>query len=352
MNKKNKYDGLICPIPKSDYDRVLLAHGGGGTLSHRLINKIFVSQFGNEILNTLHDSAILNIDSNQLAFTTDSYVVHPIFFPGGNIGELAVYGTVNDLAMAGAKPLYISVGFIIEEGLEMEELWKITLSMKHAAEKAKVKIVTGDTKVVDKGKGDKLFINTSGIGLIPDNVSIKPNNCKPGDKIILSGRIAEHGIAVMSARENLEFETAIESDTAPLNFLVEQMLQRSNKIHVLRDPTRGGLASLLNEIAVQADVGILIEQDKIPIAEEVKAACEILGLDPLYIANEGKLIAFVDPIDAEKVLDAMKSNEYGNNSSIIGVVTKENPKTVIMKTSIGSNRIVDMISGEQLPRIC
>ncbi|MBM4170426.1 MAG: hydrogenase expression/formation protein HypE [Ignavibacteria bacterium] len=352
MNEKIKYDGLTCPIPKSDYNRVLLAHGGGGTLSHQLINKIFLSQFGNEILNTLHDSALINVDSNRLAFTTDSYVVHPIFFPGGNIGELAVYGTVNDLAMAGAKPLFISVGFIIEEGLEIEELWKITVSMKLAAEKANVKIVTGDTKVVDKGKGDKIFINTSGIGIISPDVSINPVNCKPGDKIILSGKIAEHGIAIMSARENLEFESAIKSDTAPLNFLVEQMLQTSNKIHVLRDPTRGGIATVLNEIAAQSNLGISIEQEKIPIAEDVKAACEILGLDPLYIANEGKLIAFVDPEVADKMLKTMRSNEFGKDSSIIGVVTNENPKTVIMKTSIGSNRIVDMISGEQLPRIC
>lgn len=354
MNKSkiNISPGLNCPIPKSDYEHVLLAHGGGGTLTHQLLDKMFFPNFSNDILDVHHDSALLNINNSRLAFTTDSYVVNPIFFPGGNIGDLAVNGTINDLAVSGATPLYISLSFIIEEGLPMEDLWKIVLSIKNAAEKAKVKIVTGDTKVVDKGKGDKIFINTSGIGLINDGINISPINCKPGDLILLNGSIAEHGITIMSSREGLEFETEIKSDTAPLNFLISDMLKVSKQIHVMRDPTRGGIASTLNEIASSSNLGIQIYEDKILIEEEVNGACEILGLDPLYIANEGKLIAIVEKEDADKILDIMRKNEFGKNSQIIGEVTEENPSTVLMKTSIGSNRIVDMISGEQLPRIC
>ena len=280
MKQKDEIDfstGLSCPISKSDYEYVPLAHGGGGTLSHQLISKLFFSQFDNEFLNEQHDSAIFNIDKSRLAFTTDSYVVQPIFFPGGNIGELAVNGTVNDLVVAGAKPIYISVGFIIQEGLPIDDLWKIVLSMKEAARKSGVKIVTGDTKVVDKGKGDKIFINTSGIGVIKEGINISPRRCMPGDKIILSGRIANHGIAIMSAREGLEFETAIVSDTAPLNELFNCMKKYGDKIHVMRDPTRGGLASSLNEIAEIANVGMLIDEEKITILDEVKGACEILG---------------------------------------------------------------------------
>jgi len=343
---------LNCPIPISDYEKVLLAHGGGGTLSHQLIQKMFFSQFNNPLLNQEHDGAIFEIGGTRFAFSTDSYVVQPIFFPGGNIGELAVNGTVNDLSMCGAKPLYLSCGFIIEEGFPMNELWEVVLAMKNAAEKANVQIVTGDTKVVDKGKGDKIFINTAGIGIIQNDVQISPANCKVEDVILLNGFIADHGIAIMSARENLSFETSIKSDCAPLNSLVEKILAVSKNIHVLRDPTRGGVASALNEIAQKANVGILIEEDKIPIREEVKAACELLGFDPLYIANEGKLLAMVAEEDAGKVLNEMKKHPYGKDSTIIGKVTAENMKTVIMKTSIGSKRIVDMLSGEQLPRIC
>lgn len=348
----NETFNLNCPVPITDYDKVLLAHGGGGTLSHQLIQKMFFSQFDNALLNQEHDGAIFEIDGTRFAFSTDSYVVQPIFFPGGNIGELAVNGTVNDLAMCGAKPLYISCGFIIEEGFPMKDLWEVVLAMKNAAAKANVQIVTGDTKVVDKGKGDKIFINTSGIGVIQNDVRISPLNCKVGDAIIVNGNIADHGIAIMSARENLSFETSIKSDCAPLNSLVEKMLAVSKNIHVLRDPTRGGVASALNEIVQKANVGIMIEEEKIPIREEVKGACELLGFDPLYIANEGKLLAFVAEEDAEKVLIEMKKNPLGKDSSIIGRVTNENLKTVIMKTSIGSKRIVDMLSGEQLPRIC
>jgi hydrogenase expression/formation protein HypE len=355
MSEKKDFDfsaGLSCPIPKSDYDKVLLAHGGGGTLSHQLIQKMFFSQFDNEVLNIHHDSAMFNLNGAKLAFTTDSYVVQPIFFPGGNIGDLAVNGTVNDLSVAGAKPLYISAGFIIEEGFEIEELWKIVLSMKEAAKKAEVKIVTGDTKVVDHGKGDKIFINTSGIGIIEPGINISPQNCKEGDAIILSGKIAEHGIAIMSARAGLEFETTIERDSAPLNDLIYTVLKRTINIHVMRDPTRGGIASALNEIAQSSGKGIHIWENKIPVSEEVKGACEILGLDPLYIANEGKVLLFVPDSESSGVLEVMKSHPLGKDSSIIGKVTDNDPGLVIMKTLIGSSRIVDMISGEQLPRIC
>ncbi len=343
---------LTCPIPKSEYDKVLLAHGGGGKLMQDLIEKIFRSQFDNPFINQQGDSAVFNVESSRLAFTTDSYVVRPLFFPGGNIGELAVYGTVNDLSVAGAKPLYISTGFIIEEGLPIEDLWQIVLSMKKAAEKAGVQIVTGDTKVVERGKGDKVFINTSGIGAVYDGVHIAPENCRPGDLIILNGRIAEHGIAIMSAREGLEFETEIKSDSAPLNGLVESMLEASDKIKTMRDATRGGIASALNEIADAANLGIEIYEESLPLDEQTAGACEILGLDPLYIANEGKLLAFVAPEDAEKVLEKALANPFGKDSKIIGKVVDEHPKRVIMKTSVGTNRIVDMISGEQLPRIC
>lgn len=353
MSKKTSSSfNLNCPMPITNYDKVLLAHGGGGTLSHQLITKMFYTQFENEYLNQQHDSAILKFDKQKIAFTTDSYVVHPVFFPGGNIGELAVNGTVNDLAVSGAKPLFISCSFIIEEGLDMNELWQIVQSMKIAADRAGVKIVTGDTKVVDRGKGDKIFINTSGIGLTYDGVDINPRNCKPGDVIIINGRIAEHGVAIMSAREGLEFETTIESDSAALNSLVEDILSASKNVHVMRDPTRGGIASTLNEIASVANVGIQIEQNKIPISEEVRGACEILGLDPLYIANEGKIIVIASAEDGEKILNKMKKHALGKDSMIIGKVRSEEPGIVVMKTSIGSSRIVDMISGEQLPRIC
>ena len=313
---------------------------------------MFLPQFDNPLLNLQHDGAIINQNGVKFAFSTDSYVIKPIFFPGGNIGELAVNGTVNDLAMCGAKPLYISCGFIIEEGFSMEELWQIIQSMQSAAANTGVQIVTGDTKVVDKGSGDKIFINTSGIGVIEEQRNISPLNCKPGDKIILSGKIADHGIAIMAVREGLEFETEIKSDTAALNKMVDEMFSVSSKINVLRDPTRGGISSALNEIAQSSNTGMLIDETKIPISEQTKAACEILGLDPLYIANEGKLIAIVSSEDADKVLSVIKQNEFGKDAVIIGEVTNENPRRVIMKTSIGSKRIVDMLSGEQLPRIC
>lgn len=343
---------MDCPVPKNDYDKILLAHGGGGTLMHKLIDDIFKLNFENDLLNQGNDSAIFEISGTKFAFTTDSFVVQPLFFPGGDIGTLAVNGTVNDLCVSGAKPLYISVGFIIEEGFPVTDLEKIVVSMRKSAEDAKVKIVTGDTKVINKKSGDGVYINTSGIGVVYDGVDISVANLKPGDKIILSGRIADHGIAVMSARENLEFETEIESDCAALNGLAEEMISVSKNIKVMRDPTRGGVASTLNEIAKSSGLGIKIYEEKIPVSEPVRGACEILGFDPMYVANEGKLIAFVSDKDAENILLKMKSHPLGKESQIIGKVTSENPSRVIMETVIGSSRIVDMISGEQLPRIC
>jgi len=354
MNEKtiDLSNGFACPLPIMEYKNVLLAHGGGGKLSHQLIKNMFASQFKNELLDPLHDGAIFSIGGTRFAFSTDSYVINPIFFPGGDIGKLAVNGTVNDLSMCGARPLYLSSAFIIEEGFPMEELWRVVLSMEAAAKTAGVQLVTGDTKVVDRGKGDKIFINTSGIGIIPDGVDINPRHVKLGDKIILSGTIADHGIAIMSVREGLEFETQIESDCAPLNGLVATMFEASQEIHVLRDPTRGGVASVLNEIAESADIGITIFEDLIPVSDEVKGACEILGFDPLYVANEGKLLAFVFPKAADKVLAAMRTHPFGKNAVIIGEVGHDHKGTVIMKTQIGGSRVVDMLSGEQLPRIC
>ena len=352
MGKKELNFDATCPIPITEYDKVMLAHGGGGSLSNKLIEKMFFSEFDNDYLNKMHDGAVFQTQNGKMAFSTDSFVIQPIFFPGGNIGELAVYGTVNDIACCGAVPQYLSLGFIIEEGLPMNDLWKIVQSIKFAADKAGVQIVTGDTKVVEKGKGDKIFINTSGVGIVKDGVNISPENCQPGDKIIVSGTVADHGISIMSLRAGLEFETEIESDTAPLNHMIQEILEVSDNITVLRDPTRGGLASTLNEIASSSEKGIMLYEDKIPLREDVKGVCEMLGLDPLYVANEGKLLVFVAENDVEKVLNTMQKNEFGKNAAIIGEVQESNDKIVKLKTSIGTTRIVDMISGEQLPRIC
>ncbi|HEX9656069.1 MAG TPA: hydrogenase expression/formation protein HypE [Bacteroidota bacterium] len=343
---------LVCPVPLQQYPSVLLAHGSGGKLTQQLIEQLFLPSFRNDLLSPLHDGAVFTVNGVRLAFSTDSYVINPIFFPGGDIGELAINGTVNDLAMCGARPLYLSSGMIIEEGFPMEDLARVVRSMQKAAVSAGIQLVTGDTKVVDRGKGDKIFISTSGIGVVPDGVHISPEAVRPGDVIIVNGPIAVHGIAIMSVREGLEFETQIESDTAPLNSLVETMLAACNKIHVMRDPTRGGVASALNEIARSARVGISIFEERIPIPDEVIGACEILGLDPLYVANEGKLLAFVEPGHVEKVLQAMHRHPLGATATIIGEVVDEHPSTVVMKTSIGGHRIVDMLTGEQLPRIC
>ncbi|MBL7112329.1 MAG: hydrogenase expression/formation protein HypE [Bacteroidales bacterium] len=341
-----------CPIPISDYPVITMAHGSGGVLSHQLIDKLFVPLFGTLQLNDLHDGAVFDVPAGKLAFTTDSFVIDPIFFPGGNIGELAINGTVNDIACCGAKPLYLSVGLILEEGLPMDDLWKIAVSMKEASDRAGVKIITGDTKVVDRGKGDKIFINTTGIGSVREGVNISPGNCKHGDVIIVSGTIGDHGVAVMSARSGLEFETQIVSDTAPLNGMVEEILNASSQIHVLRDPTRGGVATTLNEIASSSNTGIILEEDHIPVANEVRGACEILGLDPLYIANEGKLLVIIPESESEAVLKAMRNHPAGKNATLIGRVTEDHPGIVRMITTIGSSRIIDMLTGEQLPRIC
>ena len=344
--------GAVCPIPITNYSEIVLAHGSGGKLSHQLMEKMVLPQFRNELLEPLHDGAIFSIGGQRVAFSTDSYVVSPIFFPGGDIGKLAVYGTVNDLAMCGARPLYLSVGFILEEGTPMEEFWRVVQSMREAADAAGVMLVTGDTKVVDRGKADKIFINTSGIGVIPDGINIGPNRARIGDKIIMSGAMAVHGIAIMSVREGLEFESEIASDTAPLNGLVETILAESKDIHVLRDPTRGGITSALTEIAQAAKVGMRLQEAAIPIGEEVKGACEILGLDPLYVANEGKLLVILPPDSTERVLESMRQHPLGEDAAIIGEVTAAHPGFVMMKTRVGGTRVVDMLSGEQLPRIC
>jgi hydrogenase expression/formation protein HypE len=343
---------LNCPVPITEYDRVLLAHGGGGKLMHHLIEKFIYGEFRNEFLDQNHDGAILPVTGRNIAFTTDSFVVNPIFFPGGDIGDLAVNGTVNDLVCCGAKPLYLSLAFIIEEGLLLEDFWKIIQSIKKAAQKANVKIVTGDTKVVEKGKGDGIFINTTGIGELYPNQRINPVHCKPGDKVIINGGIAEHGIAILSKREGLKFETDILSDSASLNTMMHDVFESCDKLHVLRDPTRGGLASTLNEIAQASGTGITLFENALPIDESVKGACELMGFDPLYVANEGKILIILPADEADKVIQIMKKYPEGEKSIIIGEVTSNYPGKVHLQTLIGSNRIVDMISGEQLPRIC
>jgi len=332
-------------------DRVLLAHGSGGKLSHDLIEKSFVSAFSNPILDKLDDSAVFELNG-RLAFTTDSYIVSPIFFPGGDIGKLAVCGTVNDLSMSGAIPLYLSLSFIIEEGLLITDLEKIVDSVHQAVAEAGVKIVAGDTKVVNQGGADKLFINTSGVGSVPPGVDISGANARPGDKVIVSGTLGDHGIAVVSQREGLKFHVPVESDCASLNRLVAEMLETSVNLHCLRDPTRGGLATTLNDFAQQSQVGINIYEESIPVNKAVLAACELLGFDPLYIANEGKLAAVVAPADADKVLAKMKRNQYGHEAAIIGEVVSEHQGRVVMKTRFGASRIVDVLVGELLPRIC
>jgi hydrogenase expression/formation protein HypE len=332
-------------------DTILLAHGSGGKLSHELVAKEFLPFLANPALNKLDDSAVFEA-SGRMAFTTDGYVVNPIFFPGGDIGKLAIFGTVNDLSMSGARPLYLSLSAIIEEGFLLRELERIVQSIGKAAEEADVSIIAGDTKVVNRGQADKLFITTSGVGIVPPGVEISGANARAGDKVLLSGTIGDHGIAIMSQREGLKFSMTLKSDCAPLNKLVSQMLEVSSRIHCLRDPTRGGLATTLNELAGQSNAGIVIEETKVPVKEEVKAACELLGLDPIYVANEGKLVAIADPADADKILARMRKNRYGRDAAIIGEVTDQHPRKVVMRTKLGPSRIVDMLSGELLPRIC
>lgn len=343
---------LSCSIPISDYPNILLAHGGGGKLMHQLIEKMFVPAFQNDLPHAKHDGASFEINGARLAFTTDSYVVRPLFFPGGDIGTLAINGTVNDLAMCGARPLYLSAGFILEEGLPMETLWRVVQSLQQAAEAARVQLVTGDTKVVDKGKGDGMFINTAGIGIIEHNLTIAPANVRSGDVILLNGDLGRHGMAIMAVREGLEFESTITSDCAPLADLVMKLLDAKIEIHCLRDLTRGGLASALNEIAEVARVRINLEERAIPLREDVRGACEILGFDPLYVANEGRFIAIVAAADAERALVLMRAHQLGVDAALIGHVTAHDTGWVTMKSRIGVNRVVDMLSGEQLPRIC
>lgn len=343
---------LTCPLPLSAEDSILLGHGSGGKLSAGLTRDVFLPALYNPVLARLDDQAIVDIDGQRLAFTTDSFVVKPLFFPGGDIGSLAVYGTANDLAMGGATPLFLSAAFIIEEGFSIAQLRRIVDSMRIAASAAGVQVVTGDTKVVEKGKGDGLFITTTGVGRVPAGVDLSADHARPGDAVVLSGSIGEHGIAILAQREGLEFETRIESDSASLHTLVAEMLGVSREIRCMRDPTRGGLSSALNEIAQQSQVGIELEEASIPVREEVRGACELLGLDPLYVANEGKLIAIVAANAAEELVRVMRRHPLGCASQLIGTVKKENAGLVTMRTPLGTTRIVDMLSGDQLPRIC
>jgi hydrogenase expression/formation protein HypE len=346
-------EGAVCAPPLPHGEQIVMGHGAGGRMSHQLIQKAFVSAFQNPALQTGDDAAMLQpVAGTQLSISTDAHVVMPLFFPGGDIGKLAVCGTVNDVAMLGAKPLYLTAGFILEEGLPMSTLQRVIASMQAAAQEAGVQIVAGDTKVVQRGKADGLYITTAGIGLIPTGTNISGTQAKPGDAIILSGSLGDHGIAVLGARGELGFESTIQSDVAPLNHLIEAMMNASRNIHVLRDPTRGGLATTLNEIVTQSNVGIMLDEKTLPVHPEVASACEMLGFDPLYIANEGKLVAFVAREDADAVLKAMKSNRYGEDAVIIGAVTAEPKARVLLKTSYGSTRVVDMLAGEMLPRIC
>lgn len=334
-----------------DKTKILLAHGSGGRLTHDLITKHLVQSLSNPLLNKLDDAAVFE-SKGKTAFTTDSYVVNPIFFPGGNIGKLAVCGTVNDLSVMGAVPKYLSLAFIIEEGLDISALEEIIKSIAAAAKEAGVEIVTGDTKVVNTGKADKIFINTAGVGFIPEGLDISGANARPGDAVIVSGTMGDHGIAIMAQREGLNFKTAVESDCAPLNGLITDMLKVCPRIHVMRDPTRGGLATTLNEIAGQSQVGIELNEESIPVKPAVGGACEALGLDPLYVANEGKIIVIMPEKDAPAVLSAMKAHPYGKDSAIIGRVISPNPGRVSIRTPLGALRILDMQSGELLPRIC
>jgi hydrogenase expression/formation protein HypE len=351
MTDDLNFEGYTCPVPIQPKDMIVLGHGSGGKLSHDLINRLFLPELGKAAPRALDDSAVINLNGQRLAMTTDSHVVSPLFFPGGDIGRLAVCGTVNDLAMVGAKPYALTCGFVVEEGLSFEILQRVVQSMRDAAAEAGVFIAAGDTKVVQRGGADKLFINTSGIGLVDPGVDISGANAKVGDILIVSGTLGDHGIAVMSAREGLGFTTDLQSDVAPLNHLVRAMLE-AGEIHVLRDPTRGGLATTLNEIAKQSNVVIELQDPQIPVKPQVRAACEMLGFDPLYVANEGKLIAFVKADNAENILSVMKQHPYGRDAVVIGKVIDQGKSQVRLKTAIGGTRLVDMLPGEMLPRIC
>jgi len=346
------FDGRSCPMPLLDHDTIQLAHGAGGRLSADLIDKLIIPRFTNSTLDKLEDQAVLELEPGKIAFSTDTFVVSPLFFPGGDIGDLAINGTVNDVAMSGAKVNALSVGFVLEEGFPLGEFHRILCSMENAAKTAGVRIVTGDTKVVGKGSCDKIFINTSGIGVIPTGINMSASSLQAGDKVILSGTLADHGMAVMTVREGLSFQSSVTSDTAALNGLIRVMLDVCPAIRTMRDPTRGGAATSLNEFAETSKVGIKLDENKIPVRPEVMGACEILGIDPLYVANEGKLIAIVPQQDTATVLEAMKNHPLGQNAVVIGEVVKDHPGMVTMRTILGAERIVDMPVGEQLPRIC
>ncbi len=349
-----------CPLPKSQYEHILLGHGSGGKLTSDLIEGLFVPGFGDERLAGLEDQATVSLGHptgnarsvSRVAFTTDAFVVRPLFFPGGDIGRLAVHGTVNDLAVGGALPQFLSAAFILEEGLPLADLRRIVVSMRQACDESGVSLVTGDTKVVDRGKGDGLYITTSGIGLVPEGRSLSIHNARPGDRIVVSGTLGDHGIAIMSVREGLEFETVLESDTAPLISLTEAILKACPETRCMRDPTRGGLSSALNELASASGVGVILDEASIPLRPDVKGACEMLGLDPLYVANEGKLVAVVPPGDAERVLAVMRSLPLGRSAAIVGEVVADHPGMVVLRSRVGGERVVMLLTGEQLPRIC
>jgi hydrogenase expression/formation protein HypE len=341
-----------CPLPVTPRDHIVLGHGSGGSLTADLIRRVFLPVFANDVLSALEDQATVCVPGSRIAFTTDSFVVRPIFFPGGDIGKLAVCGTVNDLAVGGARPLFLSAAFILEEGLPLSDLRRIIASMQAACREAGVTLVTGDTKVVDRGKGDLVYITTSGIGVLPEGRSLSIANARPGDRILVSGTIGDHGIAIMSVREGLEFETVLESDCAPLHDLAEMMLQACPTIHCMRDPTRGGVSSVLHELATASRVGVKLTEAALPIRPEVRGACEMLGLDPLYVANEGKLLAVIPAADAERLLATMRAHPLGQQAAIIGEVVADHPGMVTLKSLVGGERVVTMIAGEQLPRIC
>jgi hydrogenase expression/formation protein HypE len=341
-----------CPLPKMKYDRILLSHGSGGGLTADLIRNVFIPGYGNDVLGALEDQATVGMNAGTMAFTTDSYVVKPLFFPGGDIGTLAVNGTVNDLAVGGATPLFLSAAFILEEGLALTDLKRIIESMRRACEFAGVKLVTGDTKVVDRGKGDGVFITTSGVGSVPNGRCLSIKNARAGDRIIVSGTIGDHGVAIMSVREGIEFETVLESDCAPLNGLTEVMLDACPSIRCMRDPTRGGLSGTLNELAGASKVGVRLDEGALPLKPEVKAACEMLGLDPMYVANEGKLVAVVPAEDAERLLATMRNHPLGRSAVIVGEIVNDHRGMVVMKSLVGGERVVTVLAGEQLPRIC
>lgn len=346
------YRGLECPVPIHEYPHILLAHGSGGKLTHQLIHKIFQPLFGNPDLDTENDSALLTVSTDQIAMTTDSYVIHPLFFPGGDIGTLAVYGTVNDLAMSGADPAYLSVAFILEEGLPVETLWKIAVHIKEAAERTGIRIVTGDTKVVDHGKGDQIFINTSGIGIIRDGIKFHPSRIERGDKIIVSGDLGRHGISILLSREGLDFHSQITSDLAPLHFVVKTLKESGITIHCLRDLTRGGLATALIELSQSCGYEFILDEKTIPVRDDVQTACEVLGLDPLYVANEGRMVCFAPPAEADRVVEIMRQFEDCSDAAVIGEVQEKRSGRVLLRTTTGTTRVLDMFVGEQLPRIC